>query len=93
MGYLVLDNWNKLCREGFIIPENELDNYSDQYFVVRNTVFVGKELAEEFVQAYNEYMLDDDPDFIECDFCPKGCLLSAFDWAHWNGTCPSGLND
>ena len=90
MAYAVLDNWNKAYREGFVISESELDKYSlDQYFIVRDTFFADKELAEEWCQAYNEYMLDDDPDFIECDFCPQGCFLSAFDWAHWNGTCPN----
>lgn len=89
MKFYLIDDEKIDYREGFIVTEEDVerdhyfDNYSG-YYVVEVLEFNTIDEAKEYCQNYNNYT---DKSNEELGCCGRGCTMSAFDYARWNGKC------
>lgn len=83
MKFYVINDSIAKAREAFVIAENKIDefNYSGYYTV---SIFDSREEADKFCETYNYY--DNEPD-VECFCCSKGCVMTAYDYAHRGDGC------
>ena len=85
MRYYVISDMKLEYRDAFVCLEDEFDekisNYSG-YFIV--DTFDTAEEVEIFCTHYNNY--DGEPD-VKCSCCSNGCVMSAWEYAHWNDKC------
>ena len=85
MRYYVISDMKLEYRDAFVCPEDEFDekisNYSG-YFIV--DTFDTAEEAEIFCTHYNNYDGESD---VKCSCCSNGCVMSAWEYAHWNDKC------
>ena len=85
MKYYVVNDMKSSTREAFVITENEWtevsNNYSGYYI---EKIFDSASEAEKFCKDFNSYV--DVPDeALSC--CSNGCVMTACEYAMWNGQC------
>ena len=85
MRYYVISDMKLEYRDAFVCPEDEVDEKTSNYsgYVIVDTFDTAEE-AEIFCTLYNNY--DGEPD-VKCSCCSNGCVMSAGEYAHWNGKC------
>ena len=85
MKYYVVNDMKSNTKEAFVITENEWaevsSNYSGYYI---EKIFDSASEAEKFCKDFNSYV--DVPDeALSC--CSNGCVMTACEYAMWNGQC------
>jgi hypothetical protein len=81
--YIIDDLWAD-ARDAFV--SRNCEDYNDTYggYYGLDVVFDTFEEAQEFCDKYNAY---EDVEGRELNCCARGCYVSAFEYAHWNGKC------
>lgn len=82
--YYIIDDLFADARDAFV--SRNCEDYDSSYagYYGLDEVFDTAEEAQEFCDRYNSY---EDVEGRELNCCARGCYVSAFEYAHWNGKC------